>query len=146
MLLIISYSLTTSKFPFSQLFTSNPYVPQFPHFLFSLYSKPHFPTNKRKPDHAYYAAQGGGSLHRAPDLSLIMADAGTKPQAPRTLIQKLCLTQPQEENEYDVVHQSPPTENRADGITLHIDCDWLDPLLANEATRTIPHKDVSQDP
>ena len=75
-------------------------------------------------------AKGGGALHSAPDLVLVMADTGTQPTTTGTAMGTLSLT-----GEVPIPH--PPLEAYPQ--------DWLAPLPTTEEVRTRRHTDVSQD-
>jgi hypothetical protein len=76
------------------------------------------------------AAKGGGALHSAPDLVLVMADTGMQPKTTGDSIESLS---PTPENT-DLAQPPEPT-------THH----WLAPLPTTEEVRRRRHTDVSQD-
>jgi len=77
------------------------------------------------------SAKGGGVLHSAPDLVLVIADAGAHPQTSHVSLETLCSAQ--------------STKESVDARTPHINMDWLNTLPINEATRIRRHTDVSRD-
>ena len=97
--------------------------------------------------HSGFRKRWGGGLHRAPDLILITADAGSNPHTSQVSLETLCPTQfITEENADGTIHYSPPTDERAADIATHTNNYWLDHLPATEATRTRRDNDVSEDP
>jgi hypothetical protein len=76
-------------------------------------------------------AKGRGALHSAPDLVLVMADAGTQPMTTGDHIESLSPTS-EETN-------LPPT-------TETFPHDWLAPLPTSDETHHRRHINVSQDP
>ena len=76
-------------------------------------------------------AKGGGALHSAPGLALVMADTGTQPMTTGEDIRSLSPT-PEELTS----HKSAETHPH----------DWLAPLPTREEVSKRRHTDVSQDP
>jgi len=92
------------------------------------------------------SAKGGG-VHKAPELVLLTADAGSYPQTSQVSLETLCSTQCTEETVDDgILCSALPTEERVDDRAPLTNIGWLDPLLAIEATGIRRHADVSQDP
>ena len=75
--------------------------------------------------------KGGGDLHSAPDLVLVMADAGSQPMNTGNDIESLSPT-----SEEANLSQSTETSPH----------DWLAPLPTSEETHHRRHEDVSQEP
>ena len=76
-------------------------------------------------------AKGGGALHSAPDLDLVMADTGTQPMTTGDSIESLSRTS-------EEPNLAPTTET-----SPH---EWFAPLPTLEEVRRRCHTDVSQDP
>jgi hypothetical protein len=76
-------------------------------------------------------AKGGGSLHSAPDLVLVMADTGT--QSMTTCESLMSLSSTEEHTDPYPNPETPPHE-------------WLAPLPTSEDIRRRRLTDVSQDP
>jgi ribonuclease HI len=77
------------------------------------------------------AAKGGGALHSAPDLTLVMADTGTQPTTTEADIKSLSLN-PEERNLPREAEACPQ--------------DWLAPLPTPNEISARRRTDVSQDP
>jgi hypothetical protein len=75
-------------------------------------------------------AKGGGALHSASDLILVIADTGIQPMTTRDYIDSLSPTS-------EDTDLSPTTEA--------VPHDWLAPLPTTEEIRRRRHTDVSQD-
>ncbi len=73
-------------------------------------------------------AKGGGALHSAPDLVVVMADTGIKPTTTGDDIQSLSPT------------PEDPFPHRTNDSPHY---DWLTPLLAKEEVYSRRHTDVS---
>ncbi len=76
-------------------------------------------------------AKGGGALHKAPDLTLVAAEPGTKPQ---TTDETLEVTSATTDEESPSPRATDPPPN------------WLSIWPTTENTRRRRHKDVSQYP
>jgi hypothetical protein len=76
-------------------------------------------------------AKGGGALHNAPDLIMVMTDAGTQAQTSDAFVASLSSTVA--DANPDLSRETPPT-------------DWLAPLTTTKDTYRRRHPDVSQDP
>ena len=76
-------------------------------------------------------AMGGGALHSAPDLVLVMTDTGTQHMTTGESIESLSPTS-------EITSLSPTTET--------LPHDWFAPLPTSEEIRRRNHTDVSQDP
>ena len=96
---------------------------------------------------AWQLVRSGGGLHRAPDIVLVTADAGSHPQTSQVSLETLCSTQCTEETVADGnLCPALPTEERVDDRAPLTNMDWLDPLPSTEACRIKRHTDVSQNP
>ena len=77
-------------------------------------------------------AKGGGALHSAPDLVLVMADTGTHPMTTGDYVESLSPTS--EDTNLSPTTETPPTH------------DWFAPMSTSEEIRHRLHTDVSQAP
>jgi hypothetical protein len=81
--------------------------------------------------------KGGGALHVAPDLILILADAGTLSQT--TAYSLLALSS-------HTGSPTPPQGLRRNPSADKSHAEWLDPIPSHTTIRPSRHADVSQDP